>query len=69
MTEDEARMKSCPYIKSKCIGSMCMMWEPYEHYTDGKGWYANQNIEETRTFVTGGDCGLKTKDLNCNGAY
>jgi len=46
-----------------CSGSDCMMWErwEWEQRTD------NDDPSKTRTMCKGeGDCGLKTKELNCN---
>ena len=49
-----------------CIASNCMMWDPYEYYSDGKGGaWSQQNAEETLKIITGGDCGLKAKELEC----
>ena len=41
---------------TKCIGSDCMMWESWE--------YVNRNSEVIGKHT--GDCGLKTKELQCN---
>ena len=45
-----------------CIGSACMMWEAYYKIENG------QYVKENGEFVLSdnGDCGLKSKDLECN---
>jgi len=78
MIEEEAKTKWCPHVRhmvwpdepsggnqlnSNCIASGCMMWEPYEYYVDGKGSsWSQQNKDKTLTLVSGGDCGLKSKE-------
>ena len=44
-----------------------MMWEPYDYYVEDKRCFAIDNAEKTREHMIGGDCGLKTKELECNG--
>ena len=64
MKESEARNKWCPQNLGQdgsnesglCIGSGCMMWESWE-FIDGSNKLVGKNT---------GDCGLKTKELNCN---
>jgi len=76
MKEEEANLKKCPKrIKivaipdgsttdfDTCIGSDCMMWEPYNYWVvDGR--YCSEDTEGAKP-VVGGDCGLKSKDLEC----
>lgn len=54
--------------KGACHGSGCVMWEPYEYWEDcqGKAWSEDGKYGK-RTRVTGGNCGLKSKELDCRG--
>ena len=76
MLEEEAKTKWCPMAKHTmdhegsfhttngqktsglqcCIGSLCMIWESWE-------W---KNIDNEIRLKGQGDCGLKTKELQCN---
>ena len=82
MKESDAKLKWCPmarcagnggaanrdnqsgwaYPEYLCIGSACMMWEAYYKIENG------QYVKENGEFVLSdnGDCGLKSKDLECN---
>jgi len=79
MKEEEAKLKWCPNYRLSginergvsnanrgnfnevfCIGSDCMMWESWEYVASEHSTAEGvQNKDE-------GDCGLKTKELNCN---
>ncbi len=63
-----------------CLGSACMMWEtweeterknlPNDELPEGDGWKKVNTGPATSSWIrfipTGsGDCGLKTKDLEC----
>ena len=61
MKESEAIKKLCPELSTgdtvhTCVGSKCMMWEEWD-YIDGT-WIP---VDEPY-----GDCGLKSKYLECN---
>lgn len=71
MKEDDAKTKWCPYrrptdgvnVFSNCVASDCMMWEPYDHWSNERGalFYKDSDTEKRR-HVIGGDCGLKSKE-------
>ena len=50
---------------NKCVGSGCMMWEPYKYWINDEGMYCSETAN-TAKLVEGGDCGLKAQDLSCN---
>lgn len=59
MKESEAKTKMCPHLSDSefCCASKCMMWEEWPmRGEDGKWVYDNTDV---------GDCGLKTKECNC----
>ena len=72
MTEDEAKTKVCPYMRQRntpagmCQASGCMMWEPYEYWQTENGSAHSSQVRDSK-LVTGGDCGLKSKYLECRG--
>ena len=81
MKESEAKAKTCPHLfaamsvasviavnhgaereaivelmgKSACHGSECVMWETWREQDNTGAWHDSDS----------GDCGLKTKELQC----
>jgi hypothetical protein len=81
MKESEAKTKWCPHVRIafpetsgnrdmdssnnpiyNCIGSGCMMWESWEYESA-----PDINSPVTTKLKGEGDCGLKTRELECNG--
>jgi hypothetical protein len=76
MKESEANKKWCPHIAADCYGSDCMMWEAElkrEDYKSdemippcGDGWTKiNERFWKRYVEADSGDCGLKSKYLEC----
>lgn len=76
MTEDEAKSKICPYLKTKCVGSECMAWKwkrkilPFHINLSNELQKRYKGIEiiayDGMQIITvlGGDCVLLEKDRN-----
>jgi len=81
MKEEDAKQKWCPHMRVGspacntdmqtpmapfylCRGSDCMMWESFYKIENGK--YI-RNDQGQYMLSDEGDCGLKSKDLDCNG--
>ena len=54
----------------RCIASDCMMWESHDYYVNenGSAFFKDSDTEK-RKHVTGGDCGLKSKEFECRGGF
>ena len=61
MKEEEAKTKLCPKKFEFCQGSDCMMW-----VTSDNEYYPSTGDKQGKSY-SAGDCGLKSKELECRG--